>query len=625
MCGFSFYLAASEHIEDLHASSDAIRHRGPDASGIETGRVADRFFGLAHRRLSILDLSERGDQPMSFDGRTIAYNGEIYNFRMLREELRQQGIGFVTDTDTEVLLKGYIHEGDGFIEKLEGMFAFIIVDTVRDRSVVVRDPLGIKPLYLYSSVEGIFGCSEIKGLVEFREVETKVSSSDVFEFFQNGFVYEPRTGFEGIEKLMPGSFLVIESNGRSERIQYARPLGQGPDDQSAEIDYEALVGDSIRRELVADAPVGIFFSGGIDSTVLALESGKDAHLLSVSYGAGDGESESASDDAAVDMFTERYGRNLTRVNISHDSGGDILESFRRVASGTEELVSDFTYIASQEISEAARRSGFKVMLSGMGADEVFAGYPRYLQVRHEWFFRLLSWVLRPLVGSRVFPGSMSKKIERFYAYFSEKEFISAYSRLVGYFDDADLKEGLKIECDTESYVERLRSICGPAFDGLTRLKKAMLLDRYGFLSHNLTVADKSSMAESIELRVPFVNRKLFSAVLGEPDDVLIRGWTTKYILKKMLRGKMPDEYIDRPKRGFNPPLDQAINRLGQERILEILENGDVPRYVYKEFMGKVVANHFSGRGNQTYKIWQLLYFHYWLEWAGRVCRLDATV
>ena len=623
MCGFSFYLAASEHIEDLRASSDAIRHRGPDASGIETGRVANRFFGLAHRRLSILDLSERGDQPMTFDGRTIAYNGEIYNFRMLREALRQQGIDFVTDTDTEVLLKGYIHEGDGFIEKLEGMFAFIIVDTVRERSVVARDPLGIKPLYLYSSGEGIFGCSEIKGLVKFREVEAEVSPSDVFEFFQNGFVYEPRTGFEGIEKLMPGSLLVVEKNGRSKRIQYAGPLGDGLGSQQGETDYEGLVGDSIRRELVADAPVGIFFSGGIDSTVLALESGKDAQLLSVSY--GDGTSESSADDAAVDMFVERYRRNLNRVNISHASSGDILESFRRVASGTEELISDFTYIASQEISEAARQSGFKVMLSGMGADEVFAGYPRYLQVRHEWLFRLLSRVLRPLIALRVFPDAVSKKIDRFYAYFSEKEFVNAYSRLVGYFDGADLKEGLKIECDTESYVERLREICGPGFDGLTRLKKAMLLDRYGFLSHNLTVADKSSMAASIEVRVPFVNRKLFDVVLAERDDVLIRGWTTKSILKKMLRGKMPDDYIDRPKRGFNPPLDQAINKLGREGVLETLENGAVPQYMHKAFIRKVVTNHFSGRGNQTYKIWQLLYFHYWLEWAERVCRADATV
>lgn len=607
MCGVSFYFSKTYSYEnELQISLDLIKHRGPDATDAVFRKTSLGYAGIGHNRLSVIDLTSQANQPMAESEVWLSYNGEIYNFRPLRAELELLGHRFETSSDTEVILRLYLEFGVDAFDKLRGMFAFVIYDERTDEFFLVRDAVGVKPLYFYAGKQELYACSEIRGLRCYGDVDFSVSNDDIFEFFNTGFLYEPSTGFSDIKKVRPGHALRYDmATGTYHEYCYSTAL-QTPKNNSLGDSLKAAV----RDQQVADVPLGVFFSGGIDSSILACLS-KDADLLFAQY-----ESDVVSDlDLKYSsLVAEQLGKDLTVVNMQGASEipSEILKSIHFVADNSEELLADYTFWATYLLSLASREKGFKVMLSGMGGDEGFAGYPRYLVVKYYELIKFFSPGLRLLNWLNMVPSSLNKKFARLLSYVSEKNWTLGYSRLLGYFSREELSElFIEFEDLNRNYESKLDLITAGCPNHSDNVKLAQYLDSKGCLSHNLMVADKASMLASIELRVPLLDEQVYGLGLAGNTSSLIGMRVLKKPLHKFLAAILPKQLVEREKAGFNPPLDGMINRLGEPLILNELR-GLAP-ILGMSAIERIVDEHFSGDKNNTFKIWQLLYFSRWIS------------
>jgi asparagine synthase (glutamine-hydrolysing) len=612
VCGISGFVSRTPET-GLDSALEAIRHRGPDASGQWHHAAAGWYVGLGHVRLSIIDLSEAANQPfVAGDHRNvIVYNGEIYNFEELRAELGRLGRNFRTHSDTEVVLQAYQEWGTDCLRRFEGMFAFALFDLTRNSLLLARDPFGIKPLYYFYDAAAqrlLFG-SELRALASLLGRSPEPDPDCFAEFLLNGFLYEPSTGFLDIRKVEPGAFVEFEiASGVMNIKRFDDPFR--PVDPANLLDLERLLTESMRLQCVADVPLGLFFSGGTDSTALAVTSPRPLEALYVEYGAAGGDTDL---EYARDVSSQL---SLQMQTVQHkpeaEGAAAILASFNRVARGTEEPISDYTYIASELIAQVARSRGFKVMLSGMGGDELFAGYPRHLLARYRSAARAGRALISAAASLLASRSRWSKKADRLARFVCEADFVRAYTSLVGYFSTAEVDALLERQGAAARFNDRLARLIAPAADR-SPLKRAMLLDRFGFLSHNLTVTDRSSMAHGVEVRVPLICRELADLGLGMADQDLIRNTHAKWPLKQVVARHLPHGLVHRPKVGFNPPLDGKIQVLGPERINTFLTEGPIANVVDSRLSRFMVEAHFSGQSNNTYKLWQLLYFNEWLR------------
>jgi len=606
MCGISFFCSKKNFNKELELSTDSISHRGPDAKGIETFKVNDFFVGFGHRRLSIIDLSSNANQPFrSGKNSVIIFNGEIYNFKELRAGLQKNGKEFITRSDTEVIIELYDEYGVESFSMLNGIFAFIIFDQSRNKILIVRDFLGVKPLYFYQDELNFFASSEIKGLKIFKDIDFKEDKDDIYEFFNTGNLYEPNTGFLNIKKIFPGSYLEIDL----EKFTFKEKSFKFLRSKKKENGLEESISNAINRQQISDVPVGLFFSAGVDSSLLAFNSKIDK-LIFAKY---EEDSHTNKDHIYSKIIQKYLKKELIQVNLPSvgKSRDEILRRIDNIAINTEELIADYTFFASYELSKKASEIGYKVVLSGMGADEIFAGYPRYLIVKFDKFFRFVSQLMLWLSKVKLYPKFLDKKIDRLVAYSTEKNWYLAYCRLLGYFSSSELESLFK---DGEELKEALKSRFKKREELLdinpnNKVEASLKIDRYGFLSRNLMVADKSSMLAGIEMRVPFLDYELVNISQEFKSNSLIKGIKLKYPLKKILSKFIPNRLINRTKVGFNPPLDKLIDVLGKNFILNILESDWATFNKIKVI--KIVEDHFNGIENNSYKIWQLIYFVRW--------------
>jgi asparagine synthase (glutamine-hydrolysing) len=583
---------------------DALYHRGPDAGAEETIRIGDWYVQLGHRRLSIVDLSSAANQPFHGGrGGTIVFNGEIYNHGALREALSRDGRRFRTRSDTEVLLAGIEDVGSRFLPILNGMYAFAMVDSARGRLLLGRDPFGIKPLYFARLVDGgIAFASELRALAFAASTRLMVDSSCLAEFLLNGFLYEPRTGFIGMEKVQSGTCVEVDLLDQEIRLNRQRiEAGSGAGD------FAALVERQLKLEVEADVPVGVFFSGGIDSSVLVAAAPRSVSAFYVDYGGtGGAEGERAK------AVANKLGVTMHRAICRESEATDVIDEFRIVARGTEEPISDFTYFATRLIARHAREAGYKVMLSGMGGDELFAGYPRYQAARYWNLLSHFEYPLKSVSGAlRRFPG-WSKKADRLISFVGASEFPQAYTSLVGYFSEAEVGALLGTADGCERFFAELRKLLAPV-KGYSLVRQAMALDRHGFLAHNLTVTDRASMAESIEVRVPLLSPDLAAWAARAEDCHLIQNGRGKQPLRSYLRRSLPHGLVDTPKVGFNPPMDRRIRSLGRDGCLDLLTQGNLTTHLDGKPIRAWIDEHFSGTRNHTFRLWQLIYLELWLD------------
>lgn len=608
MCGITGFFSPDDHSPALQNSLNLLRHRGPDGANHVVFPLPEGYLGLGHARLRIVDTSTNADQPFhSADKDSVmVFNGEIYNFQDLKDLLPNHP--WRTQSDSEVVIELLNYFGRQALSYFNGMYAIAWYKKSTAEFVLARDPLGIKPLYLHTENGEVFFASEVTALTSFG-VAPEICRTDFVEFLNFGYVHEPRTGFSNVSKVAPGQCLIWENG-----IYRKDTIGAFVGPPTIPQDPHDLILHAIQGQKKADVPVGIFFSGGVDSTAVAAAlKSRGLHINALQ-----------DRDKNVELIRARKLANELGIALDVlDLNENVtLDQFRNdvntIVTKVEEPISDYTFVASQQIARLARQSGFVVMLSGMGGDEFFVGYPRYALLNRLWLYRLVSLAARlglKLPGLRSILGQ-SKKIERLVSYFREENFVWAYARVVGYFTTAEINELLEVDLDLQSrnaqVLRRLTKIADQAFSQ-DPLDRALALDQKGFLAHNLTVTDKSSMQESIEARVPLLDLSIYT------------GWVQNTALQKKFQrvGKaVLLNFVNRilgrqidfgTKQGFNPPLDRIISQFDRSALEQMILTPAFKDYLNPVTVDRILDDHFSGKINNTYKIWQLIFSAHWLQ------------
>ena len=606
--------------ETLDAMCRVIRHRGPDDQGV----MLKQGVALGMRRLSIIDLAG-GHQPMSgCDGAiSIVFNGEIYNFRGLRNELAARGHSFQTHSDTETIVHAYEEYGARCVDHLRGMFAFAIWDAKQRELFIARDRVGKKPLYYTRTQHGtlIFG-SELKSLREHPEFQGEMSMEALDAYLSFGYVPDPLTIFRDIHKLPPGHYLTFK-DGRVRVEQYwdfpyeeaQRQPAQADDDCLAEL--RNLLDEAVRVRLVADVPLGAFLSGGIDSSavvgLMARHATQPVKTFSIGFHEDRYDELKYARIAAGKFGTEHHEFIVTP---------DICEVVDELVWHFDEPFADSSAIPTYMVSKLAREH-VKVVLSGDGGDELFGGYTRYALDRKRSGFAglpraLREGVMQPL--GRMLPhGAWGRNyihnvaLEPIDRYIEDISIFTGLNKTRLYTSDFRQQLGTSNAAMRFSeYARRARS-----GDGLDRL---LYLDSKTYLPGDiLTKVDRMSMAASLETRTPLLDHKLIEFVCTRiPASMKMKGLETKYILKRAMRDLVPLEILNRPKQGFGIPIDQWINEQLRERVRGTLtEPRTMQRgFVEPRYVNLLLDEHERGRRDHAAELWALFMLELWHRTFG---------
>jgi asparagine synthase (glutamine-hydrolysing) len=594
-----------------------LAHRGPDGEGfLSCGEVS---FG--HRRLAIIDLPG-GAQPMtSADGRCkIIFNGEIYNFAALRRELESEGVRFRTRSDTEVLLELWARGGVAGLEKLRGMFAFALWDAAHKPLYLVRDRLGVKPLYWFQAGERLLFASEIKALLAHPEVPRRLNPAAVDDFLTYLYVPAPQTIFSGIFELPPAHWLRWQG-GRAEVQRYwdARPA---PVAQPLPHLLEELVTrlrEAVELRLVSDVPLGAFLSGGVDSsTIVALmarASAQPVRTFSLGFGAGEEHYTELEHARVVSAHCHTEHREL-------EITPDCAALLPRMVAHFDEPFGNPTALLVYQLSKLTRRH-VTVALAGDAGDEVFLGYPRYLGVRLRKFLDALP---RPARRALAAVGNLlSESPNGFPARRRAREFLStagiswqeAYAEWVSYFTPpmrrllyTDEFRAALGDYDSRSVLDK----CFARVVSAAPLDQAAYVDLHTFLPYNLLeYGDRMSMAHALELRLPFTDHQLVEFSLRLPSSLKLRGWRSKFLLREAARPLLPESTLRRGKLGLNPPLGIWLQRKLAPLMDRNLSAVAVRRrgWFRAEEVARLVGEFRSGRRDYSLHLWALLVLEEW--------------
>jgi asparagine synthase (glutamine-hydrolysing) len=625
ICGLMTLDGSSPDPAVLRRMSGALAHRGPDSEGIEV----DGPTGLAARRLAIIDL-EHGDQPIADEeGRhRVVQNGEIYNYRALRRELEQAGHRFATQSDTEVLVHLYEERGLDFAQALRGMFAIAVWDPGRQRLVLARDRFGIKPLY-YREADGVFSfASELKALLEQPDFDRRIDLDAVESFLAFNSIPAPMTIFQGVRKL-PAGHLLVHDRDRLSLIPYARPrpepagaLRSEPGSELAE-ELRDRLRDSVRAHLVADVPVGVLLSGGIDSAALTALAAQETSGAVSTFSIGF-EEESFDELDGARLVAERYGTDHHELVVRPDAA----TLLPRLVEAFDEPFADSSALPTYLVSELAAGS-VKVALSGEGGDELFGGY--YTYVADQLAARLGPAIrpVRPLVER--LPSSSAKasfdyKAKRFVrgAHLPPVERHHAWKEIFSSDWRAELvdrrRDGVADPLDL--YRERYADTAGA--EPLARLQD---LDLGIYLVDDLLVkTDRASMAHSLEARVPFCDPVVAELALALPTKLKVRGFAKKRLLRQAVAPLLPRGIVRARKRGFSIPLAAWLRGELEPFAREVLETDTLRRHglLRPEPVQRLLDDHVSRREDLSRQIWGLMSLTLWMERYGRVAGSTVT-
>lgn len=628
MCGitgiFAFNLIGKFNKIHVTAATMALEKRGPDFQDI----YIDEWVGLGHRRLSVIDTSDAGNQPMwDESGRfCIIFNGEIYNYRELKTDLESRGVSFTSACDTEVLLKLYIAEKENCLDKLNGFFAFCIYDKTEQTFFAARDRYGIKPfLYLFDEDKFIFA-SSMKSIVQYG-IDKTLDYNSLYTYLQLNYIPAPATIFTHVKKLLPGYFLKVSQQKIDIRQYYEIPYNEPQiahgnfDYEKAKIRLRQLLEESVQRRLVADVPLGAFLSGGIDSSVitaLASRHKPDLHTFSIGY-----RDEKFFDETEyARLVSNHFKTNHTIFSLSNN---DLLDHVDSILNDTDEPFADSSAIAVYILSKETRKHA-TVALSGDGADELLAGYNK-----HAAFYRALHkgwkestiqhlgflWRLLPQSRSNPFANKVRQLLK-----FSEGMKLSAADRYwhwAGYTNESTafnlLSTASQEKVVRAEYTARKQ-------DALNYLHKGndfntILLEDTELVLPNdmLYKVDSMSMANGLEVRVPFLDHLLVNYIFSLPSHFKINPFIRKRILQDAFRDILPSQLYNRPKKGFEVPLLKWFRKELKSRILNDLldENFIREQGIFNpEEINRIKRKLFSSNPQDVHaRIWALVVFQHW--------------
>jgi asparagine synthase (glutamine-hydrolysing) len=598
----------------LTRMADSVAHRGPDASGI----YLNGNIGLAHRRLSIIDLAT-GDQPLGNEDGTVqvVFNGEIYNFADVRRELESHGHRFRTKSDTEVIVHGFEQWGQDCVSHFRGMFAFAAWDQRRRVLLLARDRLGVKPLYYAPLHDGIVFGSEIKSLLEDPAVSREWDPEALDAYLTLGYVAAPQTIYRAVRKLDAGETLVVDGN-RLQRRRYWDLHFTGDGDDRREEEYlegvGALLDEAVRLRLISDVPLGAFLSGGIDSSavVAAMVRMSDAPVLTMSVGFDSKEYDEL--DHALTVARHLQCEAHTRVITPQ-----VEELLPKVAWHMDEPFADSSAVPTFYVSRAAREK-VTVALSGDGGDEVWAGYSRHGIEGTE--VRVRNWLgpaahAAAMLG-RALPATVKgSRSLRHLDYPAPLAY--ALKHAYDYFDD-----GLRHRCYTGDFATAVRGSdpyakhrqLYEACESADPIDRAMYVDvRTYMVDDVLTKVDRMSMAVSLETREPLLDHKLLEYAATVPSSLKLRHGTTKYLLRRLLQRRLPPSILERPKQGFAAPIGKWL--AGPLRALgeDVLFGGRLAgRGIFHEGeLRRLWDDHSTGRGEHRHRLWAVIMLELWFR------------
>jgi asparagine synthase (glutamine-hydrolysing) len=611
----------------LSEAQKVLAHRGPDGRGLWFD--PSNRLGLTHTRLAIIDLSITGHQPM-WDTQNqiiITFNGEIYNYCELRQELLEAGCNFAGNSDTEVILNLYRLKGLEMLPRLNGIFAFALWDTHKRSLLIARDGLGVKPLYYSQSTRGFLWSSEIKALLLEASVKRDLDIVAIYHYLSFLWCPAPSTPLTSVKKLEPGNALLVK-NGKIEnkwsfyKLPYHLPRTAWSQPQA-----EALVRDTIQkavtRQMVADVPVGSFLSGGLDSTSVVAFAKQACHpqrlqCFTIGFQEGDRNQDSNVDDLPyAKLAAKELGVDLHVVEVGSEMA-DLLET---MIYFLDEPQADPAPINALLISRLARQHGIKVLLSGAGGDDIFTGYRRHIAINLERIWAWMPSLARKALASaaRKLPSENStlRRVGKALKYAS----LEGDERIASYFLWASNQQILQaFHPDLSNWLTGQRQ-CGPLLDSLMdlppstpALNKMLFLDSKHFLTdHNLNYTDKMGMANGVEVRVPLLDPEVVELAARLPLSLKLKGREGKWIFKKAMEPLLPREVIYRSKSGFGVPLRYWMKRKLKPLLDDILSEESLKRRGLFSYSGvhRLRRANDLGRVDATYTIFGLVCMELW--------------
>ena len=572
MCRIAAIFGGENNLESqIQSMTNAMHRGGPDDSGYLIN--AELNYALGHRRLAIIDLSPLGHQPMLSQDKNIeiVFNGEIYNFLEIKEELKLLGHVFLSNSDTEVIIEGYIHWGVDILEKLRGMFAFVLIDKNTNTLFAARDHAGIKPLYIGRKNETIYFSSEVRGLKAIDEHWEENENWKIW-FLAYGFLPEPITTLQHVQPLPRGHYITIDLKTKKEKIssyyqyQYQNNTVSYAD---AVATTKTLVTQSVKRHLIADVPVGVFLSGGIDSSLLTIlaqqQQSSPVETLSIYF-----DDEKYSEKEYQDIIIKQTGVKHHFYKITKE---EFLESWNEIYESLDQPSTDA--INTHFICKYAHQLGLKVVLSGLGADEIFGGYPSVKHAQHINKYNMLAMLnkLSPIDFFKTYP---KRKIQYLSTSFSSKEYL--FYR--GLFTPRDIATILELS-ETEVIDELKTYQFQEDISSTTAQNRAAYYDTSIYMQNQLLKdSDTQSMWYSLELRVPFLDRDLMDYVNNVQVDIKFpkNSSVPKTLLVEAFKDILPEAIWNRPKKGFTFPFENWF------QDMQVFQNATyMPQWVYQKF------------------------------------------
>lgn len=592
-----------------------LAHRGPDDTGLFYDDEKKVFLG--HQRLSIIDLSHAGHQPMLSADESVAvvFNGEIYNYKELRQDLRKKGYEFRSASDTEVLVHGYAAYGADIFTKLDGMWAIALYDKKENRLYLSRDPAGIKPLYFYKGGGSLLFASEIGALADVVP-QLHIEKSSLKKFLVHGYIYGTDTIYKEIQEVQPATthmffFPGLEGTSKAHYRPAKRPAPETLEQGVAQ--FKELFARSVRATLQADVPVGLFLSGGIDSALVGYEANRaGARLQAFTIG---------FEDKAFDE-SEMASRIAQHLGFPHKSlimrGADVAHDIERILDAFGEPFADTSALPTYYLSKFARAEGYKVALAGDGADELFGGYPTHYLPSLARVYRYTPRALDALLqgAAQALPHSFTKlgnreKLSRF-LYAAREPFEAAHAKWKHLFSDTELKQlltpdaysGMEGEsADFKQFFGIVRKDSPSATEAVAKV------DFMTFLTSDCLVkSDITSMQHGLEIRVPFLNKELIDFGWSLPAHMKASPFQTKKLLRAALQQSLPKEITRLPKQGFVPPLALWLTQELKPVMLDLLSQENVAKtgFLHYTYVAELIKDHLEGRQDNVKKLWALM-------------------
>jgi len=645
MCGICGFVTRGDDFEagTIINMTEVLTHRGPDRAGVYLNRVGgehpEKSFergdvALGHRRLSIIDLSETASQPMcNEDGSVwLVFNGEIYNFAELRAQLIDRGHLFRSKGDSEVIIHGYEEWGEQLFEKLNGMFAIALWDSKRKRLVLVRDRLGIKPLFFYLKGDRIIFASEVTSIRVHPIFGESIDRESLYDYLLLSYVPSPWTIFEGVRKLMPGTYLVWEGGGVRFSRYWEVPVSEinvdgdgvhiergegwgkgqrGIDDYTVEL--ESIIADSVSKRLVSDVPLGGFLSGGVDSSLVVSMmkklSGGEVRTFSIGF-----DEEEFDESVYARRVAEYLQTDHTEFKLSPTLTGELLYD---VVSHMDEPIGDPSAIPTYLVSRLARESGITVALSGDGGDELFCGYERYRKMALVAEFYRLPRAIRRVLYTLFKVVSRTGRLGSLDSLAYDELSFSYLSRMSSWKDGAGvLREMLG---GIEGRGKRLFSEIFSSAKGIQALDRMEVVDMKTYLVDDvLTKVDRMSMAVSLEVRVPILDHRVVEFSRTVPIQYRYDGSELKLIMRRLLRKYVPRDLVDRPKAGFAIPVRKWLLEDMRGDLLESLSPDRIKKegLLNRDIVAKALRQFESRSYGMTRFMWGLYIFEKWMELLG---------